>query len=296
MDKFLNKLERKYGRYAINNLTKIILIGYVIGYVISLFSTVTGLNLFNLITFNPYYISRGQIWRLVTWVIIPPSDLSIFTIFMILFYYWIGNSLERTWGAFRYNVYVLSGIIFSVVIMFAFYLIIAYGVYDGEICNEVGYYISMFVSTYYVNLTLFLALASCYPDVKIMLWAIIPVKVKWMAYLDVAVILYDVLTFNYKSAFPISLAKPVSVIASLLNFLLFFLTSNRFRGFSGKEMKRRAEYKRKVKDAPRITKHKCAICGRTDEDSVDLSFRFCSKCNGNYEFCQDHLFTHKHFE
>ena len=68
--------------------------------------------------------------------------------------------------------------------------------------------------------------------------------------------------------------------------------------FAPKEMHRRYVYKKNVKAAaaPNGTKHKCAICGRTEKDGDNLVFRYCSKCNGNYEFCQEHLYTHKHFE
>lgn len=107
--RFLNKLERKFGRYAIHNLSLYLIIGYVIGYVIELFYP----SMLNYLTLDPYAILHGQVWRLITWVLNPPSGLDIFTIIMLFFYYSLGTNLERTWGAFRYNVYIFGGILFS---------------------------------------------------------------------------------------------------------------------------------------------------------------------------------------
>ena len=98
--KFLDKMERKFGRYAISGLTRYIIAAYVIGYVLLLVKPAW----LNYLTLEPYFIFKGQIWRLVTWIIIPPSGFGIFTILMLLFYFSIGTTLERTWGIFRYNV------------------------------------------------------------------------------------------------------------------------------------------------------------------------------------------------
>jgi len=108
MTGLLNKLERKFGKYAITNLSLYIIIAYIIGYVLVLTGSVEFINL------NPYYIARGQVWRIITWILVPPSTIDIFTIIMLYFYYQIGSALERTWGAFRYNVYIFSGIVFTV--------------------------------------------------------------------------------------------------------------------------------------------------------------------------------------
>ena len=109
MENFLNKLERKIGKYAISNLSLYIILAYVIGYILTLTGSV------EFISLNPYKILHGQIWRIITWIIVPPSALNIFTIIMLFFYYSLGTSLERTWGTFRYNVYIFSGILFTVI-------------------------------------------------------------------------------------------------------------------------------------------------------------------------------------
>ena len=99
---FLDKMERKFGRYAISNLSIYIIITYAAGYLL----TALAPNVVSYLVLEPALILRGQIWRLVTWLLIPPGSLDLFTIITLMFYYSIGSSLERTWGAFRYNVYI----------------------------------------------------------------------------------------------------------------------------------------------------------------------------------------------
>ena len=99
---FLDKMERKYGRYALKNLPMFIIATYVAGYVLELLTP----EMLGYLTLEPYYILHGQVWRLVTWILIPPSSLDIFTIIMLFFYFSIGQTLERTWGSFKFDVYI----------------------------------------------------------------------------------------------------------------------------------------------------------------------------------------------
>ena len=303
MEKLLNKLERKYGRYAINNLSLYIIIAYVIGYILQMTGTMDFLRL------NPYDILHGQIWRIVTWIIVPPSSLGIFTIIMLFFYYSLGKSLEMTWGAFRYNVYIFSGMIFTLIGAFFLYVFFAYLSPNNP--QEVGYVISMYVTTYYVNMSIFLVFAALYPNMQVLLYFFIPIKIKWMAIVYAVLMIIDVFSAR---ALPIIIIRGVILFVSLLNFLIFFASSRNRTAFSYAQRKRAAEFKRAVNEARNanssesrfsrqgqssangISKHKCSICGRTELDNPDLEFRFCSKCNGNYEYCNEHLFSHKHKE
>lgn len=275
---WLNKLERKLGKFAIRNLSLWIIVCYVIGYFIGLINS----NILNYLSLEPQLILEGQVWRLFTWVLIPPSGFGIFTFVMLFFYYSLGTTLENTWGKFRYNAYILGGFLLTIVGAF-----IVYFIYILQGYNTV-YGIGYVFSTYYVNLSIFLAFAASYPDMQVMLYFVIPVKIKWMAWLDIAVLAIDIV----RSGFQWELI--VAILASLANFLIFFFSTRNYKRVSPREMHRKQEFKRQVRKAPIITKHKCAICGRTDEDSPELEFRFCSKCNGNYEYCQNHLFTHEH--
>lgn len=287
---FLNKLERKLGKYAINGLMKYIVACYVIGYVIELAAP----NFLYYLTLEPYFIFHyGQIWRLISWVLIPPSQNIIFAVIMIIFYYQLGTVLERTWGAFRFNVYIFEGIIFTILAAIVLYFVL------GQPLALGGYF-----STYYINLSIFLAFAVCYPDMQVRLYFIIPIKMKWMAIVYVVLILYEAVYSGWVGR--------VAIIASLLNFLIFFFSTRNYQAYSPQQMKRRRDFQRKMNMNPtgygragggrggsskrgsQITRHKCAICGRTELDDPNLEFRFCSKCEGNYEYCQDHLFTHQH--
>jgi len=287
MNQLLDKLERKIGRYAIRNLSLYLIVGYVIGYILSFTGTMDFLN------FDVYQISQGQIWRIITWILMPPISLSggflsIISVFFLLWiFYSFGSALERSWGSFKFNVYIISGLLFTMIGATLFYL---YCVFVAKVQLDpsiIGRSIAGSISTYYIYLTVFMAFATCYPDIKLLLYFIIPIKIKWLAILDAVLLLYNFIVGGT--------SVKVVIASSFLNFLLFFLTSGTMRRFRPKEVHRRTEFKRQhTVNTTNITKHKCAICGRTEKDGDQLEFRFCSKCNGNYEYCQDHLFTHEH--
>ena len=283
--KFIDKLERKYGRYGIPNLTMYIIISYVLGYALMIVNP-SALLMLNL---NVEKILHGQIWRLITWVISPPSSQSIgwFIIAILFFYYPISSSLERTWGSFRFTLYIFMGIIFTVLSAFILYAIV------GTTVNMFG---QSFFSTYYISLSVFLAYAMTYPDMQVYIMFVLPVKMKWMAILYGVMVVYDMISYIRIGLWFMALP----IVASLLNFIIFFLGSRDLRRYRPKEVRRRQEFKKAMASSRvspsggQISRHKCAICGRTEIDHPDLEFRFCSRCNGNYEYCQDHIYTHEH--
>ena len=275
MKNWLDKMERRFGRYAIRNLTMYLLAGYAIGYLLSF----TMPQLLTYFTLEPALILKGQVWRLLSWVIIPPNDNIIFVIFMMLLYYSLGNTLESYWGAFRYNVYIFSGILFTVIGAF---------IVNGLIGGITGF--GSLYSTYYINMSIFLACASIMPDDQLLLYCNIPIKMKWLAILDVVLLAVDAVQGG--------LIIRIVIIASLLNFIIFFFCNRNLRGHSPKQAARRKKFQKQISRPQNQyaggAKHRCAVCGRTELDDPTLEFRYCSKCNGNYEYCQDHLFTHEH--
>lgn len=275
MKNWLDKMERRFGRYAIRNLTMYLLAGYAIGYLLSF----TMPQLLTYFTLEPALILKGQVWRLLSWVIIPPNDNIIFVIFMMLLYYSLGNTLESYWGAFRYNVYIFSGILFTVIGAF---------IVNGLIGGITGF--GSLYSTYYINMSIFLACASIMPDYQLLLYGIIPIKMKWLAILDVVLLVVDAVQGG--------LIIRIVIIASFLNFIIFFFCNRNLRGHSPKQAARRKKFQKQISRPQNQyaggAKHRCAVCGRTELDDPTLEFRYCSKCNGNYEYCQDHLFTHEH--
>lgn len=313
MGKFFAKMERKYGKYAIRNLSLILIICYAIGYLLQ-FTMPTVLQY---LTLNPYLVLHGQIWRLFTWILIPPSGFNLFTLIMLYFYYSIGTTLENTWGTFRYNVYLFSGMLFTIIGAFVLYGIGLYQYSDiGNVIDKETFFTfsnaivvgsqSIIlpgvwfnqISTYYVNMSIFLAFAATFPNVQVLLMYIIPIKVKILGILYAVMLAYEFIIYG--------MSTRIVILASLLNFIIFFFTTRNFKRVSPAEIRRKAEYQKKVKRAQNtgnttqyqgksvITRHKCAICGRTELDDPTLEFRFCSKCDGNYEYCMDHLYTHEH--
>ena len=282
--KFIEKLERKFGRFGIPNLTIYMIVCYVIGYALMIVNP----GILNWLSLEPAYILRGQVWRLVTWVLYPPSTSGVlwFAIAVLFFYYPIGTSLERTIGTFKYTLYILSGVIFTILGAFILYFLLGGNVLVGNV-----------FSTYYISLSTFLAYAMCYPDMQVLLMFIIPVKMKWMAIFYVVIVVYEMIQYVMVGAWYLV----IPIVASLLNFIIFYFGTKDFSRYNPKEIHRRNEFRRAMEPQGRmksgsgsVTKHKCAICGRTELDDPNLEFRFCSRCNGNYEYCQDHLFTHTH--
>lgn len=282
--KFIDKLERKFGRFGIPNLTIYMIVCYVIGYALMIVNP----GVLNWLSLEPAYILRGQVWRLVTWVLYPPSTSGVlwFAIAVLFFYYPIGTSLERTIGTFKYTLYILSGVIFTILGAFILYFLLGGNVLVGNV-----------FSTYYISLSTFLAYAMCYPDMQVLLMFIIPVKMKWMAIFYVVIVVYEMIQYIMAGAWYLV----IPIVASLLNFIIFYFGTKDFSRYNPKEVHRRNEFRRAMEPQGRmksgsgsVTKHKCAICGRTELDDPNLEFRFCSRCNGNYEYCQDHLFTHTH--
>lgn len=283
--KFLNRLERRFGRFAIPNLMKYIAGIFLLGI---LLGVVPNYNLINLLAFDFPSIMRGQVWRLITWIIPISSMNRIFwQLISIYFYYIIGNALENAWGTFRFNLYFFTGILFNLLSSLITYQIIGLSVSPGLgfVCG-----------------TMFFAFAAIYPNMQFMMYFIIPIKAKYLAWFQGAVYIFMVI--NY-----IIIGKAIMIIplaVSFANFFIFFFATRNYQRISPGEYKRKATYRRQMNEGRKsgnvtefrgksvITRHKCAVCGRTELDNDQLEFRFCSKCDGNYEYCMDHLFTHEH--
>ena len=273
-------MEMRIGKYAIRDLMRYIAAIYVVGAIIGL---MPGQVYYNYLSLDFSAIFHGQIWRLVTFILQPRGVSSLADILLlaieIYFYLMIGRTLERTWGTFRFNVYYFSGIILQIIAGLILYL--ATG-------NPISGY---FFGLAYINEAMFLAFCVLYPDAQVMLMFILPIKVKYIGIFYAVVIGFNIVSNLVLGNWFIAAA----IIVAILNFILFYLTTGNFKRKTPYEMKRKAVYK--VKSRPvNIAKHKCAICGRTSESNPELEFRFCSKCNGNYEYCNDHLFTHTHVQ
>jgi hypothetical protein len=325
MSKLLFRLERKYGKYAISNLSLILVMCYVAGYIFQYLVPMIfqGVSIIEWISLNPYKILHGQVWRLFTWILIPPRELDFWTLIMLYFYYSIGKTMESVWGDFRYNVYIFSGILFTIIGAFVVYgfaylqfsdmlnaaTITAEDLFglaaymkNGNIVMLPGYWFNS-ISTYFICMSIFLAFAATFPDTQVLLLFIIPIRVKILGIVYGAFLAFTSVQSLVNGQWYVT----VNILMSLLNFILFFFgTRDLFGKFRPSDMRRKANYRKSIRWAQVnagneathngksvITRHKCAICGRTELDG-DIEFRFCTKCDGNYEYCMDHLYTHEH--
>lgn len=326
-----NKLERKYGKYAIRDLTIKLMIVYAVGYAICLLgSNANPTFITDYITFDPYMIFHGQVWRLVTWIMIPLQDnFLLYAVSIFFFYMPIGRMMESTWGEFKYNLYFFMGFLSTIIVGFVLYFLYlpagaALGADAATTGQAIGYTLGTCVSAYHITMSIFFAYAATFPDATVLLMFIIPLQMKWLGIAYAALYgwsiiknIYNLVQIMGEYGFVIGLVlgsvfvmSVVLLIASLIPFFVFFFgdknsrLSRRASRYKPSEVKRRNEFKRNVENAkkaqrmvaPGSAHHKCAVCGRTEIDDPNLEFRYCSKCKGAYEYCQDHLFTHVHIE
>lgn len=280
--KFLNKLQRKFGKYAIPNIMYYVIVIQIAGIFLGFFAP----ELRQYLTLNVNAIMNGQVWRLVTFVMtgymgVQGVDL-LFAALELYIYYSFSQTLENIWGTFRFNLYFLSGILFNIVAAFILYFVYSVGMGIYVIPDP--------YAMKYVFETLLLAFALTFPDTQLLLWFIIPLKVKYFAYLFGFFFVTNIAQYIMYG----NIAAAVAMIASMANFLIFFFATRNYKKYSPNRMKRKIQYTKEVQNATSTTRHKCAVCGRTELDGDHLEFRYCSKCDGNYEYCMEHLFTHEH--
>ena len=273
---YIDRFCYKHPRFGVPNLMLYIVIGNVAVYLLDMMSQGS----FSMVVaFSPYDILHGQIWRLVTFVFVPDYSNNLFLFVIALyFYYSIGTALERTWGSGRFTAYYLIGILMAILV----------GFINGAI---IGFNIpAITTSMSYLNLSLFFAFATLYPEAQFLLFFFIPVKAKWLGWFDAALFLLAIIT----TSFPYNLIP----VAAILNYIIFFwediarvlhLTKNR-HSRQTVNFKKAAQQVKQQKGYL----HKCSVCGKTDTDYPDLEFRYCSKCKGYHCYCMEHINNHVH--
>ena len=280
LSRWISRFCYDHPKFGIPNLMLYIAVGNIAIYLIDLFS-MGGLSLASFLSFNRYAILHGQIWRLVSFVFISESgDFLLrgtgvfFVLISAYFYWWIGSLLEREWGTVKFTVFYLGGVVLNIL----------YGFLTG------------YASMSYVNLSMFFAFATLYPDMEILLFMILPVKVKWIAWIDGALFVWAVLS-NLLVGNWIGALLPV---VAILNYLIFFWPD--FRYLFAKAKRRTSAQTINFKKAQKELRerrgylHKCAVCGITDQDNPDMEFRYCSKCSGYYCYCANHINNHTHVQ
>ena len=263
---WLDRFCAKHPRFGIPNLMLYIAIGNV---AIGLIDNFSAFSLSELLFFMRPAIFQGQVWRLVTFIFVPitgdfgilkfsiPGTSFFMTVLSAYFYYWVGSMLEREWGTAKLNLFYFTGVALNII----------FGLVLGV------------SSMAYVNLSMFLAFAVLFPDMVVLFMFVLPVKVKWLAWIDAALFVW-----------------------SILNFFIFFWQDFRYIFAKAKRRanptvvnfkKAQKQAKKKARETGGYT-HKCAVCGITDADDPTMEFRYCSKCDGYYCYCANHINNHVH--
>lgn len=279
MKSFMRWVDRfcvRHPYFGLSNLMMYLIIGNAAVWLFSMMDT-TGTVLYYL-ALNPEQILRGQIWRLATFALIPETS-GIWALLFLYFYYFIGTALDREWGSAKFNMYFFSGMLFTIVYCFIIYFI------TGR---------SMQIGASYIYLSMFFSFATFYPNQRVLLFYFIPIKIKWLAFVNAAYFLVNVVT----STFPFNLLPLVAT----LNYLLF-CGDMLFADFSPARRQQRKKTMNFRREASRIRteqarapyRFRCEVCGRTDVSHPQLEFRYCSRCAGYHCFCQEHINNHIHF-
>jgi membrane associated rhomboid family serine protease len=279
----IDKFSLTHRRFGIQKLMLYIVIGTGAVFLIDAMDTTH--TFLGLIYFDPaLIILKGQVWRLITWLFYPTDRNIIFLALMLYFYYFIGTTLEREWGTPKFTIYYIIGVLLNIIYGFAVWLIA-----DAPV----------FLTSSFLNLSMFFAFAVFYPDQRVLLFFVIPIKIKWLALFDAVYFLYIIISALVAGSYFFALLPIVAV----LNFFLFcgddlmhFLRPYQTRNSKQAINFRKVAKQKKHEDAAHPYRHKCAVCGKTDAEYPNLEFRYCSRCNGYHCFCSEHINNHVHFQ
>jgi hypothetical protein len=255
---WIDKLDRKFRRYGIPNITMYLIIGQALLFLFHL----SGRFILERVVLIPELVMAGEWWRLITFLLIPPLTNIIFAFFAWYLFYLMGNALEGHWGAFRYNLFLLIGYVVTVVATFFFPYSAATNIFIGG--------------------SVFLAFAYLYPDFQLYIFFVLPVKIKWLAIITWIGYGYEILVGSWHTR--------VLVLASISNFLIFF---GRDIYGSMKSGNRKMAAQANQFGGKREAFHRCAVCSKTDISHPQMEFRYCPECGG-LGYCMDHIFNHEH--
>ncbi len=302
----INRFFFTHRNKGIPNLMLYITIGSAVVYFMTAMAGNTAL--YEVLRFDYHAVLRGQVWRLFTYVFtyqaLSPSILLV--AISLLCYYSLGAAIERVWGTFRFNMFYLTGIVLMDVYAMALGGIPAFVQGTPVDCSFV--YVDM---VYYLNLSLLIAFATLYPDAHFLFMFIVPVKAWIFGLLYLVLTLYDIYDFTFNWLISPMFPHNLFPLVAIANYFLFFgkdvknliPIARRPRRQKAKQTgttipfpgaERPAAQAPKPKPAPYM--HRCTVCGKTDVSDPELEFRYCSRCNGYFCYCQEHISNHTHVE
>jgi len=271
MEKILARLERRFGRYAIHNLISLIVGGMAIVWVLSLLKP----EFQDRLVLDMDAVRAGQIWRLVTFLFIPTETSPWWVLIMLYFTWWVGSSLEQHWGPFKFNLYYALGALGTIVA----------ALIAGPATN------------FWLDASLFLAFATVFPEVTILLFFVIPVRVKWLGIVAALFMAYAAAMGGWGAR--------ASIAASMVNYLVFF-GEHWYGVFTRRatvaRQKSRLESMRPsagrgsspaAGGPPVFGERVCALCGAREADGADIRVCSCEKCGGHPRtLCLEHARNH----
>ncbi|NLW46730.1 MAG: hypothetical protein GXY86_05290 [Firmicutes bacterium] len=256
----INQIERKFGHLAIRRLMYYIILANAAVWLLGNINP----TLIKQLQLVPELVLRGQIWRLISFITIPPTFNPLWGIITLYLYYLIGTNLENEWGTVKFNLYYFTGMFATIVAVF---------ITGGS------------ATSYYLNLSLFLAFARINPHFELLIFFILPVKIKYIAWFIWLIFGYNILSSPFN--------ETIAIIVALINYFLFF----------GKDtidlikLKRQVHFNRKrffdeIASTPPI--HRCAVCEITERDDRRMDFSYCKECSDDYQYCSKHINEHQH--
>ena len=253
---WIDFLERRFGHLAVPHLLRYV--AALNGLAFVLCQIRPGFE--DALNLEPRAVLAGEVWRLFSHVFVPTVGGVFFSwlsaAFYVLFLIWLGDGLERAMGAFRLTLYYAIGMLGTTIAAFL----------TG---HDVGGVL--------LNNSLVFAFACFYPDLRILFFFVIPMKIKWLAWLDALLLLPSLFIYDW--------GYRLGVVAALANFGLFFGPALwRARQQRKDQAARMAAFR--AEDELEQTLHSCHICGRTEVSAPHLEFRVAK--DGN-EYCLDHI-------
>ena len=265
--KLLNRLEKSLARFAVPHITLYIVFFQSMAFILTLASQASNpehaVDYLKRLQLSGVQVFHGEVWRVITFVVVPPMTNTIFFFFAMYMLFLFGTALENHWGVFRYNVFLFVGWVASVA---AALVLRNYPASNGPLMASI-----------------FLAFAFLYPDFQLLLFFVFPVKVKWLALLTWIGLLIKLCTGDW--------LDKLLVVVAIANFLLFFHKELWQRAKSGhRRMRTHAKTVAPIDDAF----NRCTTCGVTEKSDPRMEFRYCAECVPTVCYCMVHIHAHEH--
>ena len=239
---WIDKLQKRFGGLAVPNLALYMVAGQVIIFGMEAAGRLDISKLY----LNPLLVLNGEVWRVVSFMFIPferGGGSIIFLLFAWYIFWMTSQALEAQWGTFKYNLYIWCSLIFTVL---------------GSLLFPQYYY-----ENRYLYITVLFAFATLYPNFEFLLFFVLPVKVKWIAWIGAGFIALQFLNSPW--------SVRMMIFAGLANYALFF-GRDLYQAMYYRQ--RRMEHQKKAQVAAEEAFHTCGTCGATDKSNPERTFRY----------------------